>query len=167
MCLVFYQMPWILTCISTRVEGFILLEKIDKQILYDNNSLKKNIGSNFSRINICDRIWEKDAFQAHNSKTHFSPSNDSCIHWITIQASIEAESCLGCFCCGLFLRLVRRPRVLGLPSNDSISHWQADSWLLFTTRLADEFGHQFSCFVWYVEVKMAPIDVIWLVFVKT
>ena len=29
------------------------------------------------------------------------------------------------------------------------------------------FGHGFSYFVCYVEVKMAPIDAIWLVLVKT
>ena len=57
----------------------------------------------------------------HNSKTHYSPSNDSCIHRLTIQASIDAESCLGCFCWGLFLRLVRCPWVLALSSNGSIS----------------------------------------------
>ena len=27
-----------------------------------------------------ESIYVKDAFHAHNSKTHFSPSNDSCIH---------------------------------------------------------------------------------------
>ena len=69
----------------------------------------------------------KDVFHAHNSKTHFSPSNDSCIPWLTIQASIDAESYLGCFCCGLFLRRVRRPQVLGSRSNGCISPWQADS----------------------------------------
>ena len=84
----------------------------------------------FSQIQ--SHLWldlRKDAFHAHNSKTHFSPSNDSCIHWLTIQASIGAESCLGYFCCGLFLRLVRHPRVLGSPSNGSISPCQADTWL--------------------------------------
>ena len=33
-------------------------------------------------------------------------------------------------------------------------------------QLTDEFGHGFSCFVWYVEVNMAPMDAIWLVLVK-
>ena len=32
---------------------------------------------------------------------------------------------------------------------------------------ADEFSHGFSCLVWYVEVKVVPIDVIWLFLVKT
>ena len=60
-------------------------------------------------------------FHAHNSKTHFSPSNNSCTRWLAIQPGINAESCPGCFCCGLFLRLVRRPRVYGSPSNACIS----------------------------------------------
>ena len=34
--------------------------------------------------------------------------------------------------------------------------------LWFTTWLADEFGHGFSCFVWYLEGKMATMDAIWL-----
>ena len=71
----------------------------------------------------------KAGFHAHNSKTHFSPSNNSCTRWLTIQPGIDAESCPGCFCCGLFLRLDRRPRVYGSPSNGCISPWQADSWL--------------------------------------
>ena len=28
--------------------------------------------------------------------------------------------------------------------------------------MADEFGHKFSCSVRYIEVKIAPMDVIWL-----
>ena len=71
----------------------------------------------------------KAAFYAYNSKTHFSPSNNSCTCWLTIQPGIDAESCLGCFCCGLFLRLVRHPRVFESPSNCCISLWQADNWL--------------------------------------
>ena len=63
----------------------------------------------------------KAGFHAHNSKTHFSPSNNGCTRWLTIQPGIDAESCPGCFCCGLFLRLVRRPRVYGSPSNGCIS----------------------------------------------
>ena len=33
--------------------------------------------------------------------------------------------------------------------------------------VADEFSYGFSYFVWYVEVKMAPMDVIWLFSVLT
>ena len=35
------------------------------------------------------------------------------------------------------------------------------------TRLVDEFDHGFSCFMWHVEVKMAPMEVIFLFLVKT
>ena len=76
------------------------------------------------------KMWpdlRKAGFHAHNNKTHFSPSNDSCTCWLTIQPGIDAKSCPGYFCCGLFLKLVRRPRVYGSPSNGCISPWQADS----------------------------------------
>ena len=33
----------------------------------------------------------KPTFHEHNSKTHFSPSNDSCTHYLTIQAGIGAK----------------------------------------------------------------------------
>ena len=69
----------------------------------------------------------KATFYAHNIKTHFSPLNNSCTHWLRIQVGIDAESYPGCFSCGLFLRPVRRPRVLGWPSDGYISPWQADS----------------------------------------
>ena len=39
--------------------------------------------------------------------------------------------------------------------------------VIFTTELADEFGHRFNCSVRYVQVKMIPMDAIWLVIVKT
>ena len=91
----------------------------------------------------------KTTFHAHNNNTHFSSSNNSCTRWLTIQLGIDAESCPSYFCCGLFLRLIRCPRVLGLLSNGSVSPWQADSWLYFTTQLAYEFSHGFSYFVWY------------------
>ena len=44
--------------------------------------------------------------------------------------------------------------------------WQADSCLWITTWLADESVHEFSCFVWHVEVIMAPMQVVWLFLVK-
>ena len=63
----------------------------------------------------------KATFHTHNSKTHFSASNNSCTHQLTIQAGIGTKSCSGCFFCGLFLRLVIRPQVLGWSLNGSIS----------------------------------------------
>ena len=77
-------------------------------------------------------LWpdlRKASCHAHNNKTHFSPSNDRCTCWLTIQPGIDSKSCPGCFCCGLFLRLVRCPRVFWSPSNGCMSPWQADSWL--------------------------------------
>ena len=49
------------------------------------------------------------------------------------QPGIGAESCPGCSCCGLFVRVVRCPWVFGCSSNGSIFPWQADSQLWFTT----------------------------------
>ena len=46
--------------------------------------------------------------------------------------------------------------------NGSISSGQEDSWLWFISSLADEFSYGFSCFVWYADLKMAPMDTIWL-----
>ena len=43
----------------------------------------------------------------------------------------------------------------------------SDNQLRITTWLADKFSHGFSCFVWYVEVLMAPMEVIWLFVVNT
>ena len=37
------------------------------------------------------------------------------IHLLTIQAGVDDESCPACFCCGLFLKLVRHPQLLGTP----------------------------------------------------
>ena len=50
----------------------------------------------------------------------FSLSHDSCTHYLTIQESINVESYSGCFYCGLFLRLVKRPQVVG---------WSLNKWL--------------------------------------
>ena len=109
----------------------------------------------------------KATFHAHNIKTHFSPLNDSCTRWLTIQAGIDAQSYTGCFCCGLFLGPVRRPRVFGWPSNGYISLDKQTAGCNSPHDWPGVFGHGFSCFVWYVEVKITPMDAIWLVLVKT
>ena len=50
----------------------------------------------------------KASIYAHNIKTQFLPSHDSCTHLLTFQAgTYSAESYPSCFCCGLFLRLAR------------------------------------------------------------
>ena len=82
--------------------------------------------------------------------TLFSPSNNNSTHLLIFQGGIGAESFPGCFCCGLFLRLVRCPRALGLSSKCSISPWQADSRQQFTTGLADELAMNLAalCDIW-------------------
>ena len=105
----------------------------------------------------------KAAFHAHNSKTHFSPSNDSYTRWLTIQPGNNAESWPGCFCYSLFLRLVRCLRVSGSPSNGCMSPWQATTgcnsphnWLMSLandlTALCDMWRwkwHQWMPFGWF------------------
>ena len=86
--------------------------------------------------------------------------------YTTARVFNTAEGWTVCFHSGLFIKPVWCPRVLRWPSNGPIFPRQADSWLWFTKRLADEFVHGFSCFVWHVEVKMAPMEVIWLFFSK-
>ena len=68
---------------------------------------------------------------------------------------------------GLFLKPVWHPWLLWWPLNVPIFPWQVDGQLWITTQLADEFGHGCSCFVWRMEVKMALMEVIWLLLVKT
>ena len=46
--------------------------------------------------------------------------------------------------------------------NDSILDKQPAIANYITTQLASEVGHGFSCFVCYVEHKIAPTDAIWL-----
>ena len=101
-------------------QNWNIISKIEYKYLKLTINIKKS-------INVSD--LRKATFHTNDIKTHFSPLNDSCTRWLTIQAGIDAESYLGYFYCGLFLRPVRRPRVLGSPSNGYISPWQADSQL--------------------------------------
>ena len=77
-----------------------------------------------------------------------------------------AEGWTVCFHTGLLLKPLWHARVLRWPVNGPIFPWQADSQLWITTWLADEFGNGLSCFVWHVEVKMAPMKVIFLLLVR-
>ena len=88
----------------------------------------------------------KEGFHAHISKTHFSPSNDICTHWLTIQVSIDAESCQGCFCCGLLLRLVRCPQVFG---SHSMAPHSLDKQIA-SCNSPQDWLMSLQCFVWYV-----------------
>ena len=104
----------------------------------------------------------KEVLCTHNFKTHLSSPFVSFINWATAHIFNTAEGWTVCFCSGLFLKPVWCPRVLGWPSNGPILPWQVDSRLWITTWLADKFFHEFSCFVWYLDVKMAPMEAIWL-----
>ena len=109
----------------------------------------------------------KGVLYMHSFKTHFSSLFVSYINGSTAHVFNTAEGVTTFFHSGLFLKPIWHPQVLGWHSNGPIFPWQADSRLWFTTRLADKFGHGFSYFVWHLEVKMAPMEVIWLFLVKT
>ena len=106
--------------------------------------------------------FAKRALYMLSFKTHFLLLFVSYINGPTVHVLYTAEGWTVCFHSGLFLKSVWCPWVLRWTSNGPIFPWQADNWLWITTRLADEFGHGFSCFVWHVEVKIAPMEVIWL-----
>ena len=109
----------------------------------------------------------KGVLYMHSFKTHFSSPAISYINAPTGYLFTTTESWTVCFHTGLFLNPVWHSWVLGQPLNGSIFLWQADSRLWITTRLADEFAYGFSCFVWHVQVKKAPMVVISLFLVKT
>ena len=124
--------------------------------------------------NIFVTIFAKRGLKhTHSFKIHFSSPLHSYINGPTAHLFNTAEGWTVCFHSDLFLKPVRHPQVHGWPSNSPIFlwqaffPWQADSRLWFTTQLSDEFGHGFSCFMWHVEAKMAPMDAIWLLLVKT
>ena len=79
---------------------------------------------------ICDWIWGK-LLSMHTMARHTFHHHMilSCTHKLTIQASIDVESCPGCICYGLFLRLIRCPQVLEWSSDGSTSLEQADGQL--------------------------------------
>ena len=45
---------------------------------------------------ICDLIWEKTPSTHKTARRTFHHHTIGCIHWLTIQASIDAESCFHC-----------------------------------------------------------------------
>ena len=128
----------------------------------------------FKWINDCpqsdirDRIWEKPA-STHTTSRHTFHHQTIVVHYKlrTIKAGIDAESFPGWFCCGLFLRLVRHPRVFRLPSTRSVSPWKADrrlysnsphEWLISLAMdlaaLCDMWRwkwHQWMLFDWFSE----------------
>ena len=110
------------------------------------------------------RFAKRGLVHGDSFKTHFSSPSVSYINAPTTHVFNTAKGWTACFHSGLFLKPVWHPWVLGWPLNGPIFPWKTDSWLWITTRLGDEFGHGFSCFVWHVEVKMVPMEVIWLFF---
>ena len=64
-------------------------------------------------------------------------------HWQFIHWQF-ADNSIWSITVNSFLRLVRRPQVLGCFSNDFFSLWQADSRLWFTIWLADVFGQDLA-----------------------
>ena len=90
----------------------------------------------------------KPATYAHHVKAQFSPSMDSSIN--TNRQYTTAKCWQVCFCWGLFVRPVRRPRVLGCSLN-------ATGWLVQVTTLrqVDDIGHWFSYVLWQFECNGA------------
>ena len=111
--------------------------------------------------------FAKRILSTHSLTTDFSLPFVSYINGPAAHVFNTAEGWTVCFHSSLFLKPVWCPQVLRWLLNGPIFPWQADSWLWMTTRLADQFGHGFSCTVWHVEVKLAPMEVISLFLVKT
>ena len=104
--------------------------------------------------------FAKKVLCMHSFKTYFLSPFVSYINGPTACVFNTAEGWTVCFHPGVFLKPVWHPRVLGWSSIGPIFPWEAHSWLWITTQLAYEFVHRLSCFVWHVEVQMAPIGVI-------
>ena len=83
-----------------------------------NNSLLDN--SNYIIIDSIQKCGHQNVTGYYNSslphtQQQYTSSYNSCT------AGIGTESCPSCFCCGLFLRLIRRPWMLGWSLNGFIS----------------------------------------------
>ena len=137
----------IFSSISQDCIRYNIAEEIFAPVYDSSNSHKVSITSFFSMlgqtmkwiVKLRNEWWQlvlvhmwpdlrKAGFHAHNSKTHFSPSNNSRTRWLTIQPGIDAESWPGCFCCGLFLSDIHECTGR-LQMAAYISPWQADSCL--------------------------------------
>ena len=109
--------------------------------------------------NLCN-MWPalpKPATYPHHVKGHFSPSMDSSINKLTNCQYTTAKCWQVCFCWGLFLRPVRRPRVLGCPLNATGWLVQATTLLEITIWLVDDIGHWFSYVLWQSECNGASL----------
>ena len=99
----------------------------------------------------------KPSTYAHHGKEQFSSWMDSSINKLTIYQYTTAKCSWVCFCWGLFLRPVRRPRVFGCPLNATGRLVQAATLLEITTRLVDDIGHGFSYILWQLECNRASL----------
>ena len=100
----------------------------------------------------------KPATYAHHVNEQFSPSIDSSINKLTNCQYTTAKCWQVCFCWGLFLRAVRRPRaVLGCPLNATGRLAQATILLEITIRLVDDIDHWFSYVLWQFECNGASL----------
>ena len=99
----------------------------------------------------------KPATYAHHVNEHFSPSMDSSMNKLTNCQYTTAKCWQVCFCWGLFLRPVRRPRVLGCPLNATGRLVQATTLLKITIRLVDDIDHWFNYVLWQFECNGASL----------
>ena len=99
----------------------------------------------------------KPATYAHHVKEQFSSSMDISINKLTNCQYTTAKCWQVCFCWGLFLMPVRRPRVLECPLNATGWLVQATTLLEITTRLVDDIGHGFSYVLWQFECNGASL----------
>ena len=102
----------------------------------------------------------KPTTYAHNGKERFSPPIDRSINKLTNSHNTTATSWLVCFSWGLFLRPVRRPRVLGCSL--SVTGWlvQAATLLKITTWLVHDVGHGCSYILWHLELYFVTFGAI-------
>ena len=83
----------------------------------------------------------KPATYAHHVNEQFSPSMDSSINKLTNCQYTTAKCWRVCFYWGMFLRPVRRPRVLGCSLNATGRLLQATTLLEITIRLVDDIPY--------------------------
>ena len=105
--------------------------------------------------------FAKKVLYMHSFKEHLLSPFDSYMNGPTAHVFNTTENQTVCFHSGLFSSLSDVHRCSGgIQMALSFLDKQTADWLM--TWMADEFGLGFSCFVWHMEVKMAPMEVIWL-----
>ena len=101
--------------------------------------------------------FAKTSTCVYHVKEQFSLSMYGSINKLTNCQYTTANCWQVCFCWGLFLRPVRRPRVLRCPLD--VTGWlvQATTLLEITTRLVDDIGHGISYVLWQFECNRASL----------